>query len=93
MDTHLHQRTSLIREYILNLAKVVCEVPASCEGRLVQFLVPNVREKADERSLTDAHELDGDVERDGDDVLERDGCKSHEGNTGSRARSRRCHMW
>jgi hypothetical protein len=75
MDTHLCQSTSFIRKYIFDLAKVVCEVPTSCEGRLVELLVPYFRVKVDECSLAGAHELDGDVKRDGDDILKRDECK------------------
>jgi hypothetical protein len=75
LNTYLCERTSFIRKYVLDLAKIVCEVPAASEGGLAQLLVPYLRIKVDERGLAGAHELDGNVKRYGDDILEGDESK------------------
>lgn len=71
-NTYLCQSSGLIRKDILYLAKVVCEVPATSEGRLVELVVVYLSIKVYKRGLAGAYELDGDVEGDGDDVLEGD---------------------
>jgi hypothetical protein len=54
------------------LSKVVTQIPAARQGRLVSLFVIHIPIEIYEGGLTSADEFDGDVQRDGYDVLKRD---------------------
>ncbi len=73
VDTHLSKGTGLIGKDVLNLPKIVRKIPATGQGGLVGLFIPNVLVKVDERGLKGTDNLDGEVERNRDDILEPEG--------------------
>jgi hypothetical protein len=59
--TDLGQSTCLIRKDILDLTKIVRQIPASGNGGLVCLLVPYVLVEIDERRLNSPDSFNGDV--------------------------------
>lgn len=67
---YLSERTRLIGENVLDLTKIIGQIPTPSERRLVCLIIPNGLVEVDERSLNGPHYLNGDVERNRYDVLE-----------------------
>jgi hypothetical protein len=67
---YLGQSSRLVRENVLNLPQIIRQIPTSGERRLFRLFVVDLRVKVDEDRLTRPHDLDRDVQRDWDDILE-----------------------
>ena len=66
----LGESARLVREDVLDLAEIVGQVPTPGECRLIRLCIPNVRIEIYKSGLTRSHKLDGNVQRNRDNILE-----------------------
>jgi len=67
MCPYLRECPGLVGENVLDLTKVIRQIPTPCKGRSI--LVKHLRVEIDESRLRRPHKLDGDVKRNWDNVL------------------------
>lgn len=74
----LSKGSRLIRKEVLNLPKVLSDVQSSALDGRIHFLIVEVYVALDEIDLPKLHNLDGHIERNGDqDLQQYDHCPEH----------------